>query len=176
MVLQEDGAGLGSNSRGAGSRAQAADRKQDCRRPVRSHLTHQRSKPLSLTASRRRFVGDEMVCNGLPFKDFTALVTKIRAEVGPGIPYAPLLHYFHRVRSARTAQRLTVWVLVGCGRTSAAGRSPARPILGSGRTYHQSSTTSRTHPKLLLHATLRSISVAFGGPGTTATACQPTDG
>lgn len=30
-------------------------------------------------------VGDEMVCNGLPFDDFEQLVTKIRAEVGPGV-------------------------------------------------------------------------------------------
>ena len=29
------------------------------------------------------FVGDEMVCNGLPFANFTALVTRIRAAVGP---------------------------------------------------------------------------------------------
>jgi hypothetical protein len=31
------------------------------------------------------FVGDEMVCNGLPFHDFQKLVTKIRAAVGPSV-------------------------------------------------------------------------------------------
>ena len=29
------------------------------------------------------FVGDEMVCNGLPFENFTALVRHLRAKVGP---------------------------------------------------------------------------------------------
>ena len=62
---------------------------------------YRRSRLLAMTASRRRFVGDEMVCNGLPFKDFTALVTKIRAEVGPGIPYAPLLRCFHGAASCQ---------------------------------------------------------------------------
>ena len=31
-------------------------------------------------------LGDEMVCNGLPFTDFQQLVTKVRKEVGPGVP------------------------------------------------------------------------------------------
>ena len=31
------------------------------------------------------FVGDEMVCNGLPFVDFTKLVSRIRSKVGADV-------------------------------------------------------------------------------------------